>query len=96
MGKNGDDHFFGRAFFEEHVQLDRVFISNYQDLGYLRGDLLTVLSPQRVVKAYRVDPVTLESTPTEPDPQRVKEAIAYYQTAAAAFKQGRLQMPAAQ
>lgn len=96
MGKNGDDHFFGRAFFEEHVQLDRVFISNYQDLGYLRGDLLTVLSPQRVVKAYRVDPVTLESTLTEPDPQRVKEAIAYYQTAAAAFKQGRLQMPAAQ
>ncbi|PZU51830.1 MAG: sulfatase [Thauera sp.] len=96
MGKNGDDHFFGRAFFEEHVQLDRVFISNYQDLGYLRGDLLTVLSPQRVVRAYRVDPATLESTPTEPDPQRVKEAIAYYQTAAAAFKQGRLQMPAAQ
>lgn len=95
MGKNGDDHFFGRAFFEEHVQLDRVFISNYQDLGYLRGDLLTVLSPQRVVRAYRVDPATLESTPTEPDPQRVKEAIAYYQTAAAAFKQGRLQMPAA-
>ncbi|WP_430432824.1 LTA synthase family protein [Methyloversatilis sp.] len=96
MGKNGDDHFFGRAFFEEHVQLDRVFISNYQDLGYLRGDLLTVLSPQRVVRAYRVNPATLESTPTEPDPQRVKEAIAYYQTAAAAFKQGRLQMPAAQ
>lgn len=96
MGKNGDDHFFGRAFFEEHVQLDRVFISNYQDLGYLRGDLLTVLSPRRVVKAYRVDPATLESTPTEPDPQQVKEAIAYYQTAAAAFKQGRLQMPAAQ
>ena len=57
---------------------------------------VTVLSPRRVVKAYRVDPVTLESTPTEPDPQRVKEAIAYYQTAAAAFKQGRLQMPAAQ
>lgn len=96
MGKNGDDHFFGRAFFEEHVQLDRVFISNYQDLGYLRGDLLTVLSPQRMVRAYRVDPATLESTTTEPDPQRVKEAIAYYQTAAAAFKQGRLQMPAAQ
>lgn len=95
MGKNGDDHFFGRAFFEDGEALDRAFISNYQDLGYLRGDLLTVLSPRRVVKAYRVDPVTLESTPTEPDPQRVREAIAYYQTAAAAFKQGRLQMPSA-
>ena len=30
-------------------------------LGYLRGDLLTVLSPQRMVRAYRVDPATLES-----------------------------------
>jgi phosphoglycerol transferase MdoB-like AlkP superfamily enzyme len=93
MGRNGDDHFFGRSFFEDEEPLDRAFISNYQDLGYLRGDLLTVLSPRRVVKAYRVDPQTLESTPAEPDPQRVKEAIAYYQTAADAFKKGRLQLP---
>jgi hypothetical protein len=35
--------------------------------------------------------VTLESTPTEVDPQLAREAIAYYQTAASAFKQGRLQ-----
>jgi phosphoglycerol transferase MdoB-like AlkP superfamily enzyme len=91
MGKNGDDHFFGRSFFESEEPLDRAFISNYQDLGYLRGDLLTVLSPRRVVRAYKVDPVTLESTPTEVDPQLAREAIAYYQTAASAFKQGRLQ-----
>jgi phosphoglycerol transferase MdoB-like AlkP superfamily enzyme len=90
LGKNGDDHFFGRSFFEADEPLDRAFISNYQDLGYLRGDLLTVLSPRRVVRAYKVDPVTLESTPTDVDPQRAKEAIAYYQTAASAFKQGRL------
>lgn len=90
MGKNGDDHFFGRSFFEPDEPLDRAFISNYQDLGYLRGDLLTVLSPHRVVRAYKIDPVTLESTPAEVDPQRTREAIAYYQTAASAFKQGRL------
>lgn len=96
MGKNGDDHFFGRSFFEDEEPLDRAFISNYQDLGYLRGDLLTVLSPRRVVRAYHVNPDTLESTPAEPDPQRVKEAIAYYQTAADAFKAGRLQMEAHQ
>ncbi|MDP2870167.1 LTA synthase family protein [Methyloversatilis sp.] len=90
MGKNGDDHFFGRSFFEADAPLDRAFISNYQDLGYLRGNLLTVLSPRRVVRAFTVDPVTLESTPAEVDPQRAREAIAYYQTAASAFKQGRL------
>ena len=90
MGKNGDDHFFGRSFFEADAPLDRAFISNYQDLGYLRGDLLTVLSPRRVVRAYKVNPVTFESTPAEVDTQRAREAIAYYQTAASAFKQGRL------
>ena len=95
MGKNGDDHFFGRSFFESEAPLDRAFISNYQDLGYLRGDLLTVLSPRRVVRAYKVDPVTLESSPTGVDPQHAREAIAYYQTAASAFKQGRLQHLAA-
>jgi phosphoglycerol transferase MdoB-like AlkP superfamily enzyme len=54
MGKNGDDHFFGRSFFESEEPLDRAFISNYQDLGYLRGDLLTVLSPRRVVRPTRL------------------------------------------
>ncbi len=91
MGKNGDDHFFGRSLFELDEPLNRAFISNYQDLGYLRGDLLTVLSPRRTVRAYRVDPVTMESTPVAVDPRLAKEAIAYYQTAASAFKQGRLQ-----
>jgi phosphoglycerol transferase MdoB-like AlkP superfamily enzyme len=92
LGKNGDDHFFGRSFYEEDEPLDRAFISNYQDLGYLRGDILTVLSPRRVVHAYRVDRGTSESTPVEVDPRLAKEAIAYYQTAANAFKQGRLQV----
>jgi hypothetical protein len=39
-----------------------------------------------------VDPVTMESTPAPVDPQRVREAIAYYQTASAAFKQGRMKV----
>lgn len=92
MGKNGDDHFFGRSLFDGREPLDRAFISNYQDLGYLRGDLLTVLSPRREVHAFHVDPVTMESSPAPVDPQRVREAIAYYQTASNAFKQGRMKV----
>jgi arylsulfatase A-like enzyme len=90
MGKKGDDHFFGRSVFEAGEKLDRVFISNYQELGYLRGDVLTVLSPRQGVSAFKVDPRTYESTPVTVDPKLAKEAIAYYQTAASAFKQGRL------
>ena len=36
LGKRGDDHFFGRAFFDENENPERVFVSNYQELGYLR------------------------------------------------------------
>ncbi len=92
MGKSGDDHFFGRAFFEAGENPNRAFISNYQELGYLRSGVLTVLLPRRKVEAYRIDPVTLAATPTAIDERLMNEAIAYYQTASRAFKQGALQL----
>jgi phosphoglycerol transferase MdoB-like AlkP superfamily enzyme len=93
LGKNGDDHFFGRPFFEKGAPPERAFISNYQELGYLRNGILTVLLPKQRVESYRVDPKTYASTPTEVDPQLVNEAIAYYQTASRAFKAGALRAP---
>jgi len=92
LGYSGDDHFFGRPFFEPGESLNRAFISNYQELGYLRNDVLTVLMPRRKVMAYKVDPATLATTPTEVNDTLMNEAIAYYQTASRAFKQGALQM----
>jgi phosphoglycerol transferase MdoB-like AlkP superfamily enzyme len=92
MGKSGDDHFFGRAFFEPGENLNRAFISNYQELGYLRSNVLTVLLPRRKVEAYQVDLVTHATTPTAVNEQLMNEAIAYYQTASRAFKQGDLQL----
>jgi phosphoglycerol transferase MdoB-like AlkP superfamily enzyme len=92
MGYSGDDHFFGRAFFEPDKNPNRAFISNYQELGYLRDNVLTVLMPRRKVAAYKVDPVTLATTPTEVNETLMNEAIAYYQTASRAFKQGALQI----
>ena len=52
-----------------------------------------MLSPGRRVEAFRVDPATHESTPSPVDPQLAKEAIAYYQTASNAFKEGALKAP---
>lgn len=66
------------------------FISNYQELGYYKNDMLVVLSPKQKSEAYKVDPVTLESTPTKMDDALLNEAIAYYQTASRAYKQGKL------
>jgi phosphoglycerol transferase MdoB-like AlkP superfamily enzyme len=90
---DGDDHFFGRSAFEIAPVRGRAFISNYQELGYLRGDVLTVLSPRRKVAAFRVDPVNFASSPMPVDRQLADEAIAYYQTASRAFKAGALKAP---
>ena len=49
-----------------------------------------MLSPKQKTEAYKIDPVTLESTPTTMNDALLNEAIAYYQTASRAFKSGAL------
>jgi hypothetical protein len=71
----------------------RAFVSNYQELGYYKDDVLTVLLPKRRIEAFRIDPETFAATPTEPDPRLTEEAIAYYQTASRAFRTGKLRSP---
>jgi len=90
LGAKGHDHFFGQSVFAAQDRPERAFISNYQELGYYRDGLLTVLSPKRRVSAYRIDPVTYEGTAAAVDPLRADEAIAFYQTAARAFKRGEM------
>lgn len=66
---------------------DRAFISNYQALGYLKKDILTVLRPMRQVAAYRMDGSSgMASIPV--DAALLREAIAYYQGAAELYKGG--------
>jgi phosphoglycerol transferase MdoB-like AlkP superfamily enzyme len=92
LGMEGGDRFFGRSIFREGEALQRAFISNYQELGYLRNGILTVLLPKQKVQAFHIDPKTYAATPAEVDPQLETEAIAYYQTASRAFKSGALKM----
>jgi phosphoglycerol transferase MdoB-like AlkP superfamily enzyme len=93
LGKNGSAQFFGRSFFEPGTPPQRAFISNYQALGYMKDNTLTVLLPKQKVESYQVDPKTLITTPAEVNNQLVNEAIAYYQTASKAFKSGELKAP---
>ncbi len=93
LGRNGDDLFFGRSVFEDDAPPERAFISNYQELGYLKRNKLTVLLPKRRVQAFDIDPETLEATPAAIDPDLLTEAIAYYQSASVDFKQGMLKAP---
>ena len=92
LGVAGAEHFFGQNMFDANATEARAFVSNYQSLGYYKNDRLVVLSPKQRIDAYHIDPLTYEAQPAdaEEDAQMVKEAIAYYQTAANAFKQGGL------
>ena len=93
LGKRGDELFFGRSIFEEGPRLERAFISNYQELGYLRNGKLTVLLPKQRVQSFDIDPHTFEATPAAIDEKLLQEAIAYYQSASTEFKNGQLHAP---
>lgn len=90
LGVAGSVHFFGQNMFTDTQIAPRTFVSNYQSLGYYKDDQLIVLSPRQIVEAYHIDPETYEAEPASANPQLVKEAIAYYQTASNAFKDGGL------
>jgi len=49
--------------------------------------------PKRRVQAFDVDPKTFEATPGEIDPDLLREAIAYYQSASTDFRSGLLGAP---
>ena len=93
MGLPGDDHFFGQSLFEQRPENRRAFISNYQELGYLKEGKLVVLGPKQRVDTFLID-ANGDASPTAPDPRLRDEAVAYYQTAFKAFKEGALKMGA--
>ena len=92
LGAKGSQHFFGQSLFkaEREKAPQRAFISNYQELGYYKDNSLIVLSPKQKAESYHVDPVTFESTPGPMNQALLDEAVAYYQTAARAYKRGDL------
>lgn len=94
LGTSGAEHFYGQSMFEAAAKKlpERAFISNYQALGYYKNGTLVVLSPKQSVETYQVNPKTLEANLADAKAQArlVDEAVAYYQTAARAYKHGDL------
>jgi len=62
----------------------RAFAATYQDMGYLRENVFTLLSPTRRVMQQIVTPTPQHTYTQRPMPQRnkkmVEEAVAHYQT----------------
>jgi phosphoglycerol transferase MdoB-like AlkP superfamily enzyme len=81
LGLEGDDRFVGRDILQMRPEEGRALISTYQNIGYLKGDVLTVLQPKRKIDTYHVSADGKEAQALPNDPQLTREAIAYFQGA---------------
>lgn len=90
--------FLGQDVFSEQY-IPRAFIATYQDLGYLQDDVLTIISPVKKIKQYKLNPqqvddnvntLWFEQTPVseqEINSTYVKKCISAYQTASYLLKE---------
>ncbi len=81
--------FFGADIFQLEPGRERAFPATYEKLGYLRGEALSILKPQRLFEQVRPNFDNGDAVPSTPiDQGQVDDATAYYQTAAYLFKRG--------
>jgi phosphoglycerol transferase MdoB-like AlkP superfamily enzyme len=80
--------FYGYDIFKLEPGRERIFISTYQNLGFIRHDKMVQLDPQRKVNTYAPNFIDGSLTKIENDQGLTEEAIAWYQAASYAFKNG--------
>ena len=78
---NYESKFFGKDILKMNPEDERAFIANYQKLGYIKNDRLTILSPQQKVTSYKIDRFTGNIERQTIDEKVVDEAVTYYQSA---------------
>jgi len=92
LGASYESKFYGDDILsEDHKK--RAFIGNYQKLGLLRDDILTILSPDKSVKSLKVlkqklDNVKYKDINTSKEDE--EDTITYYQSASYLYKNGLL------
>ena len=85
MNLNYTSRFMGYDIYKVPVANDRLFISTYQDMGYIKHDTLVILSPQQKINMFKIDFSTGASTKIPVNQNLEKEAIAWYQGASFLF-----------
>jgi len=78
---NYESKFFGKDILKMKPEDERAFIANYQKLGYIKNDRLTILSPQQKVTSYKINRSTGAIERQAIDEEVVNEAVTYYQSA---------------
>ena len=79
--------FLGRDLLHSPPATDRAFVANFQTLGYMRGEEIVVLQPKAQGRGIPLAGRSLIPV-SAPDRSLVGEAIAFYQVASHAFRNG--------
>jgi phosphoglycerol transferase MdoB-like AlkP superfamily enzyme len=83
-----DSKFFGYDINKLENGRERVFISTYQLLGYIRKDRLFILAPQQKSETWKINWTDWSATTSTLDETMRLEAIAWYQAASYTFRNG--------
>jgi len=81
MNISYQSRFLGYDIFKCKSEDERLFISTYQDMGYVKHDTLVILSPKNKVRMYKINFITGESAELIVNNEIVNEAVAWYQGA---------------
>ena len=99
---NYQSKFFGQDVLQENYK-PRALIATYQDLGLIKDNVLTILSPKQQVKQFQLTLIPKEGIESDfqlyydqkllktPRTDLIKETIAYYQTASDLLKEKKYQ-----
>lgn len=82
--------FYGYDIFKLEPGRERVFISTYQSLGYLKNDTLITLNPQKLVSTSIPNYQDGSAVSVSNNQELIREAIGWYQTASYQFSHGLL------
>ncbi len=80
--------FYGYDIYKLEPGRERIFISTYQNLGFIQNGMMVQLDPQQKVNTYTPNFTDGSLIKIENDPTATNDAIAWYQTASYAFKNG--------
>ncbi|MEP7107751.1 MAG: sulfatase-like hydrolase/transferase [Ferruginibacter sp.] len=89
LNVNYTSRFLGYDIYKSTVTRDRVFISTYQNLGYIRNGILVTLSPQKKIATSQPNFLTGTAIQIPDVDSLTNEAIAWYQGASYLFKNGK-------
>jgi phosphoglycerol transferase MdoB-like AlkP superfamily enzyme len=78
---NYESKFMGKDILKMKTEDERAFIANYQKLGYIKNNRLTILSPRQKVTSYKIDRFTGAIESQSPDEEILNQAVTYYQSA---------------